>query len=832
MVTAVRSVLLLVALCQAAAAAPIATLTKDVDGDSSDDKVELEATGELRIETKRGASKVALPIKATRATLSAAIARGTPTIIVQTIDQAIAVQLAGSTWKQVFKTTVGGVGLDADYSVVLEATADGIYRYQSRAGYGRCDGKPALLFAERLEGGKLVASPKLPLMLPDNVPVIAAHIDQTPPTSEPMLFKARVASHQPGAPDAGALAQPQELDDGKPTLWREELAGAGEGHFFTFKARTRGSKAAQVRIVPAKIKNANRPQRIAVVSAQGAWRIELPDASKDPAGTSYVADLPTPIVDCVTLVIESTYGTTGTTAFTELEVFGEGERNGGGDASLAHVIAIGGDGAKAAAQALARRGAAGVTAIDAELMKTTDAAAAGRLVRALVDNRDPSAGPVLAREITSGRITGAELVPVLAALAGLGQGQTLHDVAAQQRVPLDARVAAVRALDPKIDSERDFLVALAGRGPRELRQAVIEKLSTVEVAKLTPIASAEPKPTAAGDLWRAITRRAHASKDAQERATALAALTAALPKATDYERRYRIVDGIAAVGDAAALRSLAESFKQWPADAETAAIKQVAARSIAVNPRADALDMINALVVDVDPGVRLAALSAIAGATAGSAGAWHGPAGPDAIDRVIQTRLATDTWPEVRRYAAQTLGARCSRPGPAASLVDSVVRDPDVNVRGDAVAALVECKSSSAPALLAKLWDDGKAPLELRQRAIDLTVALGDMTLAKKLVAKYTRWRSAAIDNEQALALAQSAAFAIGRLRAPGAADALAAGLDDNAFPEIVASAAASLGLLGPACPAAMRPKLKALSRSDDAHIQASARRAYEICGK
>jgi HEAT repeat protein len=309
-------------------------------------------------------------------------------------------------------------------------------------------------------------------------------------------------------------------------------------------------------------------------------------------------------------------------------------------------------------------------------------------------------------------------------------------------------------------------------------------------------------------------------------------LTAALPGATDYERRYRIVDGIAAVGDAAALRALAESFAIWPKDADTFAIKQVAARAIAVNPRPEALDLLVALAADDDPGVRLAALSAIAGASGGPAGPWHGPAGPAELDRLIQIRLLTDVWPEVRRHAAQVLGARCARPGPAAALADSVARDPDVGVRGDALAALVECKAASAPALLAKMWDDGKAPLELRQRAVDLAVALADRALAQQLVAKYMKWRGAAIESEKALALAQNAAFAIGRLRAPGAAEALAAALDDSAFPELVASAAAGLGLLGPACPASVRPKLKILASSDEQQVQIAAARAVEVCGK
>jgi hypothetical protein len=831
MVRPVRSTLVLVCLTGTAAAAPIATLVQDVDGDRSDDKVELDASGALHITTQKGTSTVALPVTATRATLAAAIARGTPTIVVQTASDGIAVQLAGGAWKQVVKMPIGGVGLDADYSVALDANDDGIYRYQTRPGFSRCDGKPTYLFAERFDAGKFHAVTKLPTGIPANAPVITARVEQAAPASEPVLFRARFSSHQPGAPDAGALAIPQELDDGKPaTVWQEELAGAGEGHFFTYAARTAGTKASHVRIVPAKIKGANRPQRIGVATAQGAWHIDLPDSAKDAPGTAYVAELPTPIASCVTIVIESSYGGGGTTAFSELEVYGENELRGGGDAQLARVIAEGADGARSATQTLASRGAAGVVAIEAELAKTTNDKARARLVRALLDNRDAAAGPVLARAVSEGWVDGVDLVAAIQALSGLGQGQALHDLAARQGVPLEARVAAVRALQPSVDKERDLLVALAGRGPRELRQAVIEKLTDVPVATLAPLAQIQPKPTAAGDLWRAITRRAHARPD--ERAPARAALTAALPGATDYERRYRIVDGIAAVGDGAALHALAESFASWPEDADTLAIKQVAARAIAVNPRPEALDLLVALATDDDPGVRLAALSAIAGASSGPAGPWHGPAGPAEIDRLIQTRLLTDVWPEVRRYAAQVLGARCARPGPAGALADSVARDPDVGVRGDALAALVECKAASAPALLAKLWDDGKAPLELRQRAVDLAVALADRALAQQLVAKYMKWRGAAIESEKALALAQNAAFAIARLRAPGAAEALATALDDSAFPELVASAAAGLGLLGPACPASVRPKLTILASSDEQQVQIAAARAVEVCGK
>jgi hypothetical protein len=830
----VRSALVLVWLTGTAAAGPVATLVADVDGDGSDDKIELDA-GELRIDTRKGASKLALAVTG-RATLAGGVARGTPTIVVQTDREGYVVQRTGAAWKQVAKTKLGGVGLDADYSLALDVSSEGVYRYQARPGYRRCDGRPALLFAERLEGSTFKTVSTLPTFVPASAQVIAARVEsQAATVAAPQMFKARFASHQPGAPDAGALAIPAELDDGNPrSVWREDLAGAAEGHFVTYLARMKGAKATQLRLVPARIKNLNRPQRIGVVGAQGAWHVDLPDSAKESTKNPvYVIDLPSPIADCVTLVIESTYGTAGATAFAELQLWSENEL-GAGDAMFAKMIAAGGDDAHRATQLLGARGAAGVAAIEAELKVTTDAATRTRLVRALIGNSDASRAPLLARAAGEGWLAGKELVHAIDALAGLGQGQALHDLAARQAIALDARAAAVRALDPSVEKERDLLVALAGRGPRELRQAVIEVLTQVPVAILAPLAASQPKPTASGDLWRAITRRAHANKD--ERAPALAALTAALATATDYERRYRLVDGIAAVGDGAALRALEQLFATWPADAETAAIKQIAARAISVNPRGDAFELIVSLVADADPGVRLAALAAIAtggaAATAGAAGPWHGPAGAPGTDRVIITRLATDSWPEVRRYAAQVLGIRCTGPGSSAALTDSVARDPDLAVRGAALAAMVECKAPGVAVVLEKLWDDGKAPIELRQRAVDLVVTLDDRVLGQKLLAKYARWRSAAIESHEALALAQNAAYTIGRLRLPGAAEALIAGLDDSAFPELVAAAATGLGLLGRACPARARPKLNLLARSDEQQVRIAASRAVEVCGK
>jgi hypothetical protein len=824
--------LVAVTLSASAAAAP---LEVDLDNDKVVDKIELEATGDVVIHTRNDTAKVAVGLKT--ATLSGGLARGTPTIVARGEKEAVVLQRTGTQWKILVRAPIGGVGLDADYGVDVAATPDGVFRYQTRPGLVRCDSKPALLFGERFDSGSFRKLARLPIGIADSALVLVARRDEASTSGKvptPLQYKARFASHQIGAADAGSLGVPSELDDGKPdTTWREELvASAGEGQFFTYLPRTPNAKAAQIRIVTALQKDANRPQRIGVVSAHGEWHVDLPsDASKDPPGTAYVVVLPTAADGCVTGILESTFGPPkGTTQLAELSVYAEDERNGGGEAALAKVIADGGDGASSAAKALSTRGAAAAAALDAELLKVKNAAARRRLVWAAVGVTDPAIGPILARIASQKEAEGAELVGVIDAMSRFGYAQELHDLAARRDLPAESRIAAARGLRPQVEKDRDLLVSLAGTGSHELRHAVIDLLSVVPVPVLVAAAGTATEPAAAGDLWRAVTRRAHRTVD--ERGEAVAQLTTALSTATDYERRYRIVDGLAALGGADILKTLATWLAKLPATAETGAYKQIAARAIATNPRVEATDLLVALTRDTDPGVRLAALSAIASATGTTLGAWHGNAGPDGIDRVIVTMLSSDTWPEVRRSAAQVLGQRCTRPGPAAALGDAVMRDSDLTVQSDALAGLVECKATGTAALLAKLWDDGNAPLDLRRRAVDLTSQLGDHALAAKLVGKFTQWRGAAIESEAALALAQNAAYSIGAAGAPGAAEALSTALEDSAFPEIVAAAATGLGLLGPACPLTARKKLEGLRDSDEQQVQIAARRAAIICGK
>jgi len=821
-------VAILLLMTATAGAAPLAQLDQDLDGDGKIDRVVVDH-GALTI---TGSDKAVIELKGevVAARLAAATVAGVPTIAAAITtgggEQTIVLERHAG-WARVLEEPTGPVPPDGDYSVAIAPGPNGLYRYQQRAGISRCDGKPAFLYAEGWKDKKWRRLSKLPIEVDEHAPVLVAKPDPSAAPA-PLEFQLRAVSYEPGAANVSELAIPAELYDGKPsTYWHEDLTSSGEGQFFTITSRAANTKAVELRIQGASGKGFDRAKRIAIVGDKHAWHAELADTD-----AAQVVDLPEPLDGCVTVVLEDAYGR-GSLAIAELAVYGEGERAGGGEATLAKAIAEDRD-VESATQALSRRGAAAVTALDGELQHATSVAARLRLILAIAQVRDPAARPIVARAIAQGQVDERQLDQVLAALGASGVfAQELHDLLAKHELAQAHRAAAAAALADSIahaKSDPALLLDLAGEGDLAQRRTIISGLAAVPVATLLAAAQAATAPEAAGDLYRAITRRARTAP--AEAPPALAAFVAALATATDYERRYRLVDGIASLGDASALDALAKLIQSLPAGSARSAFDQVAARAIAKAPRPEALELLLAFMREPDPGVRYAALSALGATDTGPAGPWHRAVDADGVDRVIQTTLASDTWPEVRARAAEMLGARCSRPGPAKSLDASVHRDPDLAVRSDALAALVECKASGAGELLAKTWDNGKQPIELRQRAVDLAVELGDRALAQKLVGKLAQWRGAALDSADALALAQNAAYAVGRLAPQGAGEALLAAIDDGAFPEIVAAAATGLGLMGKACPAEARPKLRSLARSEEQQIQLAASHAAALCGK
>jgi hypothetical protein len=490
------------------------------------------------------------------------------------------------------------------------------------------------------------------------------------------------------------------------------------------------------------------------------------------------------------------------------------------------VVADGRSGTTNAASALAKLGNAAARALDDELGRARDAATRHRLIQALIKVSDPAATTTLIRVIGEGTLSDRDLLAVIDALGD--QPSTLRELAANVRLALEIRLAAVARLRPS-GAGLTALAALAGNSNRELRRGVIERLSDAAASDLVALAGAAADAPVSGDLWRAATRAVR--RDEPARAAVVAAMRAALATAgaSDYERRYRLIEGIATLGDDAALDDIDRLLRGLAAGAQRAALTRVAINGIAARPRATATRLVIAALRDADPGVRLAALAAVATTSSDAVAAWHDPRGDGSeIDRVVINALR-DTWPDVRRRAAGALAARCQREAPARALFETIAKDRDLDVRSDALTAVVQCKARGVAELLRQTWETDKQPIQLRQHAIGLVVALADSALAAGLVGRFSTWRSQALDSKDAMDLAQAAAATIGRMAAPGAAAALLPALDDVAFPELVSAAALGLGALGSACPAAARTKLEQLARGDE-RLAVEARRAARQC--
>jgi hypothetical protein len=812
-----------------ASAAPLATRTADLDGDGASETITLAADG---VTVTSGARTARFALTAERG----AIAASGGWIAIEATSgkksEGVGLHYKGGKLELVWRGPIGPVGVDGDYRTALAATTDGLVVHESRADVFRCDGRPALLFARGYDkaAGKLRPVRLEPEVDPAAVALRAAPVDAAPP--RPTVFAALAASSTAGATDAGQLVPPRELDDGDlATEWRENKGGDGRGEFVTFRAVVRGSDARALWIAPGGAGTA-RPTRFAVVGKERAFWVDLPDDG----GAAYRVDFPDPIGECVSVVLADTKRAKGkkaeATGFAELVVLGDADlAPGGPEAALAEAVVRGGAGAAGAADMLVRRGPAGAAAVVAALERDgLERSARARLVRVLVKGRMPAGAAAIA-DAMAGELEGADLEDAAAALAAMGASAVpaLAEVTADAGRPDDARVAAITALGGVPGDEAlAALVAAAGTGSRAQRFAVTHALGARPLAELLAIAPGTDAVNA--DVARGVGLAAgKATAAAADRARAVAALAAALPAAASYELRYRAIQGLAALGDDAAVATLDAELAKLPPGGETSGLHQVAALSLARNPSARASSLLLRLATFADPGVRLGALASL---SQRAAVAGDGAADEPAIDQALAGVLAGDRWPELRRAAATALGTRCARAAPADALAAAVDTDADLDVRGDALAGLVACKAKGIGDRLVKLALDGEAPLPLRERAVTLVPALDDPRMQRPMLDVFARFRGAAYDSPEALALVARAAAVLGRIGGPEAADALADALADEALPELVAAAASALGELGPACPRDAIPRLRELAKSDSQIIAPAAARAAARCGR
>jgi hypothetical protein len=801
-------------------------------------------------------------------------------------------RLTASGFAELARLPLGPQGGDGEYGAAAELSAKGLWRWQTRGDLVRCDGAALRLFAQRWDPvsrkWQAAESSEVPLR-GDGVatvtpgaalPAVGAGRPGSGRTSD--VFRARLVSSQRGATRADELAIPSELDDGDPaTAWKiaSESRNDGRGEVIGFQARLAAGKALRLRVVPgdassaAAMRASSRPAKIWIVGKRQTFAATLPDpvagaatgatagaatAGTASGGAAWIVTLPQPIEGCLSVVVESVYSGTGSgagsgtgrgLAISELSVETDLEDQSGGTQALAAQVGRGGDEGARAATILARRGPAAAVALGGELAQATEVARKRRLARALAMLSEKEIGAPLTAALREGWIAEEEIDETVGALSRVGHDEGLAEIVA---APAAAEKARRRAAILLSLAASPRLTALAGVGGAEIRQAVIEGLAALPSAALLAAADQAGSPAATGDLWRAAVRGvirapSHASVEVVLARQLAAELAARWPTAVEYERRYRLATAraelAARTGEPDAVPALLAQLTSI-AEPERSALRQAVAEVVARRARPELVPSLEALLRDPDAGVRLAVIRGLADLSAGagpSAGpspspgpgtgaAWPAPA-IAALDAAVLGTLAADRWPELRRAAAAALGHRCQRAEPAAALGRSVDGDADVDVRQDALVALVTCRAPGIGERLARTWESGKAPLPLRGRAVSLSVMLGDASLAARLIRSLSRWRSEAFSDETSLQLAVLAAGALGRLGGPHAAAALLDALGDGAYPELVAASASALGALGPACPPAARARLQALTRSDERQISLAAKRAVGRCG-
>ncbi|ACY14512.1 HEAT repeat domain-containing protein [Haliangium ochraceum] len=853
--------------------APALTAALDIDGDGARDRVWVTAEGVVHVARARGPAwhtrladgpGAALALDAQ---LDASPAHGGRRVLVLRVRfergaRALALAWQSGALRELWQGPVGPQGADAEYALRVEATPRGLLRYQTRSDVVRCDGRPAYLHPQAWDyrSGRFRAVYNQP-RVPADAPVLRASSE--PPAGAAAgsrtSFRSRSASTQAGAGHAGALAAPRELDDRDPaTAWREGLGGDGRGEFVTSTTIDPDAALAVIGLIPGdaaspeRFRRANRVRRAGLLVGEGrAFWLEIPSdpaRSGQPVDTVYWARLPEPVpARCVTLVLERVYpgsaagaARTGETAIAELYLLTTLDlADGGGEAALVERVLAGGDEGRSAARLLARRGAAAVAAVRAALDGDGDGDALTaeqrlRLRLVLSDVRDPAVAEELVAGLASPAASEAERADFERALRALGGDAVaaLASLLGDDAAAESARASAAATLgDIAAPAAGDALLAAAGHGPATLRRGVARALGqrpdagpalAARLVDEAARAEAEGEIGRAADLWRALGVWARRAQPAA-RADAVAALTARLGSAAEYELAYRLFAAAGPLSETGLTSALRAALSALPADsAHSDALRRIAAAALAENASGEAHAALLGLLGDRDPGVRRAAADALA---------RRDDADGDS-DRALVRVLAADAWPGIRHLAAAALGTRCGAGGPVADALDRAVDDDAATeVRRGALAALVHCRAPGIGARLLAVAGEREQPTEVRLRAINLMSEVladdGDAALTAGLLSLFRSLREQAWSDERALRLAAAAAVVLGGTGEPAAVDALLAAARDPAFPELQSAAITGLGHT---CPAQARPIFESAADSVQRTVLIAAREALRRC--
>lgn len=125
---------------------------------------------------------------------------------------------------------------------------------------------------------------------------------------------------------------------------------------------------------------------------------------------------------------------------------------------------------------------------------------------------------------------------------------------------------------------------------------------------------------------------------------------------------------------------------------------------------------------DADVGVRLATLAALSSSRESPAAAAVVAASPEELSQIEQA-LLRDPWPKVRRAAAEARAAQCREPVATAARIEALrqaLSDRDLDVQRRALAGVARCEGATAVDELARVASSEAAKASLRGQACAL----------------------------------------------------------------------------------------------------------------
>jgi HEAT repeat protein len=742
-----------------------------------------------------------------------------------------------------------GPDKDGDRAVELRVDERGVVRYQTSPTLRRCDGD-TMMFPEAWSFARNLFWPVIDPP-PRGTPLLASASAPPELAGEPLGVYRFVAEST--APDADRradrLAAPVELEDGRAdTLWRAGASGRGEGQWVAARAEGAGHAVRAVRVVP----GPGAPPELTLLAGDAVYSVAV--AAR---GTFWIV-LPKPIdAACVALVIARP-APSGATELAEVAIYSELDGEGGLERLIAQVAeARVGVGADAAAHVLVQLGGRAADAVAARL-PTAHGAGHRRLVEVLARIARDRDAPALAGALeTAAPDERAPLVAALAHLGAAGVAQAARVYADESQAPEAradaAQVLALRAAARDGGGPAEALRALvdgAGHGPPAVRVDAVTALGRAVAASpevrdavadaLAAAATATPPDGARlGDLGRALgAARGAPAALAGGREKAVAALVAALEHAPDADTKLRLVRALGALGEPAAAPTLERAYASASDDE---ILRWAAARALTQLPGDAGRATLERAVVDADPRVRRAALDGLARSL-----------DADAEARVL-TALRGDDWPFVRRAAAETLAAACTRASPsppasapasatvaspsaavAGALARAVVgdpagrgADPSEEVRRGALVALGRCAPAS-PAVEAALRSRSQ-PYAVRELAAAQLAARGGPAAARALAQTLDDVLADPAADERTAGLAAACARSLGRAddRSQPVLDALGAAATEPLSPSVRAAAIEAIARL---CPAGAHAALARAAEDPDGTVRKAAGEAARHC--